>query len=743
MNQKLEAVSEVFPRSVLSVSRAEFGDNKESQEGKQSALKLFVKDNKKIPEDLQGHVFIIGPVGSVNSHNKPGTEIVFPASDGSTALYNGDGMVYRLDFNDIPAGVKFSSALMKTPCYYADMATFQQKKFKFYNLGILRFSEKLGARNQLNTAFLPMKFSEKEGYRLLATWDIGRPYEIDTETLELITPVGSNSEWRPMNPLMADLPLQPPFPFPLIQGSAHPCFDFNTKQMFTVNAGRSLTTFISQLRPVIYLILDLLSLIRPHPPEDIIIQQPREAEEEKQATSQNIFEKIIAFFKSLILAIYNLLQAFNPFSNFTYLVRWDGKGNLQKWKLVQANGCPVKIEQSLHQFAITENYIILIDTAFKMLVEEILPAVPGKKYKCAERLLRNLIDKQQLADNRVYIVRRDDLKSDQKKVRVKKASIPRGTNHFIADYKNPKQQITLHMANMGTWDAAEWIRDIDESVFKSGEIENLEKLYGVIMGPTDISRLGCHIVNGETGELIRSDLTGIYENCNLNKSEENQEEKPYCQYTWGPALFTCVDTSKPLQDIYWSCLGCWPELLTKHGLKLYKNFKYRDVPEHEVINLTKEGILSNLLRLHIKPLTSVSGSENRLEIQDVYQFPSNSFGTSPQFVPRAGGTGNSTDGYIVCVVHHGTDEQTDNGNEIWIFDAANLKQGPVCQLWHPELKLGFTVHTTWLPKISKRTATYNIPVEDDYKDLVAKQPAEIQELFEKEIYPHFKRKPTD
>lgn len=123
----------------------------------------------------------------------------------------------------------------------------------------------------------------------------------------------------------------------------------------------------------------------------------------------------------------------------------------------------------------------------------------------------------------------------------------------------------------------------DESVLTSGEIDNLEKLYGVISGPTDISRLGCHIVNGETGELIRSDLTALYQDYSPNKSEEEpefkKEENPYCQYTWGPALFTCVDTSKPLEDIYWSCLGCWPELLTKHGLKLYKNYKYRDVPE--------------------------------------------------------------------------------------------------------------------------------------------------------------------
>ncbi|PSB37417.1 hypothetical protein C7B69_03865, partial [filamentous cyanobacterium Phorm 46] len=88
MNQ-IKAVSDVFPRSILSASRAEFGEDNETQKAKQPALNLLVKDEGKIPEDLHGHVFIIGPVGSVNSPNQPGTEIVFPSSDGSTALYNG------------------------------------------------------------------------------------------------------------------------------------------------------------------------------------------------------------------------------------------------------------------------------------------------------------------------------------------------------------------------------------------------------------------------------------------------------------------------------------------------------------------------------------------------------------------------------------------------------------------------------------------------------------------------------
>jgi hypothetical protein len=174
---------------------------------------------------------------------------------------------------------------------------------------------------------------------------------------------------------------------------------------------------------------------------------------------------------------------------------------------------------------------------------------------------------------------------------------------------------------------------------------------------------------------------------------------------------------------------------------MYAPYKYREVPVPELLELTKKGIKSNLLRLHIKPLESVKEGENRLEIQDIYQFETGYFVNSPQFIPRkAGGDGSSTDGYIMCVVYRGTDQEPDNGNQIWIFDATNLKQGPLCKLWHPQLNFGITVHTTWLSKIAKRTATYNISVEEDYKDLVAQQPAEIQELFEKEIYPHFKSK---
>jgi hypothetical protein len=53
------------------------------------------------------------------------------------------------------------------------------------------------------------------------------------------------------------------------------------------------------------------------------------------------------------------------------------------------------------------------------------------------------------------------------------------------------------------------------------------------------------------------------------------------------------------------------------------------------------------------------------------------------------------------------------------------------------LDLGFTLHTTWMDTIAKRTATYRIPVRDDFALGLATQTQEIKTLFENEVFPHF------
>jgi carotenoid cleavage dioxygenase-like enzyme len=733
--QSSETVNTAFPRCILSVNREEFGKPEDNPDAKGAPLKLIEKDGKPLPEGLQGHVFIISAAGSVDSKGSPGTGVVFPSADGYTPFYNGDGIIYRFDFDNLQEGVFVNTRLAKTPCYYADVATKKlysdRNHLIFENRGIMRMSLQLGIRNQLNTGFLPLRFSDGESERLLVTWDIGRPYEIDTQTLELATPVGKNEEWRPLNPLLADLPLQPPFPFPLVQSSAHPCFDYKTGEMFNVNSGRSLSTFISQLRPLIYGFLDFINSFKEPANTRRLIKT--------LVSPKNFLKGFLETGKRLVQWFYNLLQFFNIFSNFVDIVCWDGTEKLKKWN-VTYKGCPLKIQQSMHQIGLTEHYVVLVDTAFKFLLEEILPAPSKKKYKKVEKFLRNWIDRPQLPDTYVYIVSRDDLKDGRRKVEAKKVVIPRETTHFLTDYSDSGNKITLHMAHVCAWDVAEWLRAIDFDDDETTLSNKQPPMYGMTVGPLDISRMGCYVIDAENAKVVRSDITSVYQD---NSSGQQEEKKEFGQYTWGPALYAYQDNQPTgkFQDLYWSFFGCWEDIFTEQGLKMYAPYKYREVPVSELLELTKKGIKSNLLRLHIKPLESVKEGENRLEIQDIYQFETGYFVNSPQFIPRkAGGDGSSTDGYIMCVVYRGTDEEPDNGNQIWIFDATNLKQGPLCKLWHPQLNFGITVHTTWLPKIAKRTATYNIPVEEDYKDLVAQQPAEIQELFEKEIYPHFKSK---
>lgn len=221
-NQSVPSSSPLVPKSIMSASQTEHTD-----------LNLNIIEGQ-LPENIQGHVFIVAPVGTVDSRGLP-----FANGD---SLLNGDGMIYRLDFHR-QGEAKVTTRLVKPPDYYADQATqpgSQYEKYRFRNHGITRFSSTLGFRDELNTSFLPMRWSEDSLGRLLVTYDAGRPYELDTETLEVVTPVGSNQEWQ------AEVN-KPPFPFKPILSTAHPAFDAYAGEMFTVNYGRSIANFLESI----------------------------------------------------------------------------------------------------------------------------------------------------------------------------------------------------------------------------------------------------------------------------------------------------------------------------------------------------------------------------------------------------------------------------------------------------------------------------------------------------------------
>ncbi len=191
---------------------------------------------------------------------------------------------------------------------------------------------------------------------MLLTYDAGRPHEIDTETLNVVTPVGYRAEWQALFKSIN-------FPFNSILSTAHPNFDYHTGEMFTVNYGRSLNNFLD----------------------------------------------------------------------------------------VKAN----------YPFGISQDYVILMDTSFMVGIEQIFNQ-PLPWEEILEQF-REQVKTVPSFNSSLYIVPRKNLKEGLEVVVAYKVVIPLESCHFLVDYENPDQKITLHVSHICAWDVAEWIRPYDRS----------------------------------------------------------------------------------------------------------------------------------------------------------------------------------------------------------------------------------------------------------------------------------------
>jgi all-trans-8'-apo-beta-carotenal 15,15'-oxygenase len=162
-----------------------------------------------LPTDMAGHAFIASPV---------------PYGDG-TPLFTGDAMVTRLSFT--PSEARIKTRLLRTDDFLLDQASASSDATLAYvSHGMLRASPQLGARDFANTALVPVGNG-----RLIATYDAGRPWEIDPVTLDPITPVGLHSAYLPMIP-----PLSPGYAlFPVNMTTAHPVWDADDALLYYVN----------------------------------------------------------------------------------------------------------------------------------------------------------------------------------------------------------------------------------------------------------------------------------------------------------------------------------------------------------------------------------------------------------------------------------------------------------------------------------------------------------------------------
>ncbi|MBF2034676.1 MAG: carotenoid oxygenase family protein [Leptolyngbyaceae cyanobacterium T60_A2020_046] len=653
-----------------------------------------------LPTDLRGHWFAMGPVGSVAMTPPPG-EPHYPGSDG-TSLFNGDALLHRFDCDRL-GEVRLTRRLLKTPCYYADRFSTLGTRFsdlKFFSSGLARFSFLLGFRDEVNTAAIPVKFATDDRWRLLVSWDAGRPYEIDPVSLQVITPVGRNDEWREQS-----VPLRVG-PFKLVTTATHHAYDDHSQELFTINFGKSLLTMIAPI-----LVSGAGVLARLGPIAWLI---------------KWLFRIVIKLLQFLNLLLYPVGRC----ADFVYVLRWNGQDDFDRWQVMLPRTLglpirrPVQIEQSMHQVGITRNYVVLMDTSFKLGPEQLIPnPLPGNTN--TERVLREVLNFPQFPNTNVYVVKRSDLTGDRKTVIAQKVTIRREIAHFRVDYDD-SNGVVLHVAHNNAWDAAEWPQGYDDYVKRpkpnppfKGEID---RVVGMTVTTTDLNYLGRYVIEPDKGKIKTAQLVS----------------DPTC--TWAPAIYADIGNlgvPDRYDHIYWINWGCWPDLMTQFMASMYRRYKYRQMPLQQVVNAASSRTALPAL-CHLDTTT--------MKIVDNYVFPQGHFGNSPQFIPR-GDSGDQTDGYITCVVFADylpgiSPDHPNHGSptsQIWIFDAQNLAQGPVCKLGFPEEaeQLGLTIHTTWVPEILPRTASYHIPIQADYDPLIKDSPEMVKRLFRHHVYPHF------
>ncbi len=157
-----------------------------------------------LPPDLAGHVFF--------------QSLALRPDD---AGFSGDGLIWRVDLGgDAPV---IRSKLLRTTDYLMADA-FASTSYRFESRGMMRLGP-LGLQNQTNTALVAL-----DGNRLIATADGGRPWELDPDTLEPLTPVGRLDDYR----AIADLPWNRLL-CPMNITSAHPPYDAETGEYYGVS----------------------------------------------------------------------------------------------------------------------------------------------------------------------------------------------------------------------------------------------------------------------------------------------------------------------------------------------------------------------------------------------------------------------------------------------------------------------------------------------------------------------------
>jgi len=638
-----------------------------------------------IPVGLTGHLYILSPVGSVDSGGVP-----YPDGNDRPTVVNGDGMVWRIDFGRSDQPTTATSQIVRPPDYYWDELTKTGSPLDFagfVDMGMLRASLFLGTRNFANTAFVPMAPPPGTSgpTRMICAYDAGPPVEIDPASLETLGVVGSSWDPEALDGLVA---------FPPILATAHPFYDAHTGELFAVNYGRSGLSMIETIP-----LFEALAFL-PEAVQNVIgriaaalgktplwptrlgkvsralgwaIQAGTGALKPKAPTRKVDIDLDLDLDVDLEASPEGLIP-----ENFLDIVWWSGEGDIVRLPVVDVEtGAKAVVEQSMHQVAVTRRFVLMLDTNFKLRFDQFynnpFPYVPE-----VERLLRAALASQQGAHSNLWIVRRDAVdkarQGEYRSVPGIKVRLP-GAVHFLADYDD-SDGIRIQCAHGTALDIAEWVRQDDLKL--DGQTVR-EPLHGMIASQVDVSRLGQYVIDPERRRIVESRIL----------SDDR---------LWGIGLYAANgvpawgDPPERLDHVFWFSSGLWGDNYTLFIRALYADYPGRQVPLAEVDRLVARGGIPSML---------LCIDSDRFTICDSYAFPEGTSLSSPQFVPDGLAPASSRAGFITTVVWDAA------STFLWVFDARDLARGPITRLEVPA-ELGFSLHSAWLPEAASTSASSSV-----------------------------------
>jgi len=154
-----------------------------------------------------------------------GGEVFLSAADPETAgrhAFFGDGWVLRLSLRPGTHGAPEDRFAWRARLLDTPSRRLREACPEHFTAGVYGTSSPFGFSNAANTAPLPW------GDRLFATWDAGRPVEVDPVTLACLGEVGHRASWGPepfANPVL-----------PMFSSSAHPAIDPERGCLWTVSS---------------------------------------------------------------------------------------------------------------------------------------------------------------------------------------------------------------------------------------------------------------------------------------------------------------------------------------------------------------------------------------------------------------------------------------------------------------------------------------------------------------------------